>query len=223
MLKPQFCIPIQACTRKELQRKLRLAQPKADILEVWLDYLDFELTPQELFSFIKKPLLLVNKLPQEGGKWHGRKKKQIEFLKKYLAVDPAYIDVSIDTPPELLQELIATKKRKTRLIFSYHHFSRTPPLKTLKKIVTKGFRLGADIVKIATFARTIQDNLIILNLLQQTKRPLIAHCMGPQGIISRLLAPRFGSGIVYVALDEKSKTAPGQMTISEFKKLSKKL
>ena len=161
MMKPKFCIPVQATTLQELQRKVKQAALQADIVEVWLDHIRFEMDQQSLFSFTKKPFLLVNKLPNEGGKWRGSKQKNIEFLQSYMRFHPAYIDVSLDTPPVLLAEIIAAKKSKTKLILSYHNFSRTPSLKMLQKIMKKGFRCGADIVKIATFANTLEDNFTI--------------------------------------------------------------
>lgn len=219
MKKTFFCIPIQSQTTKELQQKMKLVNAKANIIEVWLDHFDQELNPKELFAITKKPLLLVNKPKKEGGRFQRSESQRWDILKQYLPYSPAYIDMSIETKPQILKEFRLLKKKKTKLILSYHHFSQTPSLTFLKKIVTKGFKHGADIVKIATFAQKTEDNLVIFNLLLQTKQPLIAHCMGQKGIISRLLAPRFGSGIVYVALDQKSKTAPGQLTKEEYQNL----
>jgi len=78
--------------------------------------------------------------------------------------------------------------------------------------------VGADMVKIATFAQTAQNNITVLSLLAKTKKPLTAFCMGEKGKISRLAGERLGSIINFVAAGPAAKTAPGQLTLAEYKR-----
>lgn len=224
-----ICIPIQAKSIKELKQKIKKAEPKADLLEIWVDSLKEKFSaPSILRSFLglsRKPLIIVNKSRKENGQWQGSEKSRLELLAAFIKANAAYTDIAIGTNPQLIKTMIAARG-KNKIILSYHDFKTTPPLKTLQKILHKGFTLGADIVKIATTARKPEDNLIIFNLLahaQRKKLPVIAHCMGRQGKISRIMSPLFGSYLTFVALDQQNKTASGQLTLQEYLQFKKYL
>lgn len=213
-----ICVPIQAKTLAELKVKIAAASRYADTIEVWADQLPLTIAARDVLALTKKPLLMVYKKRGARG---------LAILHSYAQAGVAYIDIDLKMGKQFKKMAATTganKKKKTQLILSYHHFTRTPTLAALTKIVRKGFMMGADIVKIATFAQNMDDNLTIFNLLKTFKgRKIIAHCMGEQGKISRVLSPAFGSYITYVALDAKSKTAPGQLTFTEHQQLSKLL
>ncbi|MCK5552587.1 MAG: type I 3-dehydroquinate dehydratase, partial [Deltaproteobacteria bacterium] len=79
---------------------------------------------------------------------------------------------------------------------------------------------GADIVKIVTYANTMEDNLRVLGLIPHTRRTggeIIAFCMGELGRISRIMAPLLGSYFSYASLERGAESAPGQLTIEEIK------
>ncbi|MFN3467880.1 MAG: shikimate dehydrogenase, partial [Candidatus Brocadiales bacterium] len=84
----------------------------------------------------------------------------------------------------------------------------------------------ADIVKIVTTANDITDNLKVFQLLEEVgarcnvplhgnTRPLIAFCMGELGLISRVLAPKYGSYLTFGSLEIGKESAPGQLTARE--------
>lgn len=229
----KICIPLRAKSFKELERQIKKTENKADLLEIWLDCLqDFgdEVAPKKnssakfhalnLIKLSRKPLLIVNKSKLENGLWQWSEAERIQALIDFAKAGAAYIDIGIQTKPGLIKKLILNK-HKSKIIISYHNFSSTPPLPNLLKILKKALDMGADLVKIVTFTKKNQDNYTIFKLLEKAgkeKLPLIAHCMGKYGTISRVFGPKYGSKICYVALDQKSKTAPGQLTLAEFKK-----
>ena len=219
-----ICAPIQAKSLSELRIKADKAAKFADLIEVWIDHLPSNTDPKEIMGAIKTPLLIVNKPKREKGLWKGSEKARVERLKQFNSAKIKYMDVGIDTNPTLIQDLKKNKKA-AKLIVSYHNFNKTPSEKVLWKKVEKGFSLGADIVKIATFATKKSDNGIILSLLNRAKKfkkPLIVLCMGKYGKMSRVAGYKFGSKISYVAIDEKGKSAPGQLTHKEFDSLLKR-
>lgn len=113
----------------------------------------------------------------------------------------------------------------TKLIVSYHDFKKTPSLNTLKNIYNRAGAVGADIVKISVFANAYEDNLRLLGLgaavgAGKRRRPLIITSMGVKGRLGRIAAPLFGSIIVFAAADKKSLTAPGQLTLEQYKKIA---
>jgi 3-dehydroquinate dehydratase type I len=82
--------------------------------------------------------------------------------------------------------------------------------------------IGADILKMVTFAKSLEDNLRLLNLLAYGHRQgqeMIAFCMGAIGRPSRVVAPFFGSCLTYASLEAGAESAPGQLTAGEMKQL----
>src|SRR6266550_54334 len=71
----------------------------------------------------------------------------------------------------------------------------------------------------ALSARTIRDNLEAFEILRHRAKPTIALCMGEHGLISRVLAKKFGGFLTFASLSKDAETAPGQITIGDMKRL----
>jgi 3-dehydroquinate dehydratase type I len=83
-------------------------------------------------------------------------------------------------------------------------------------------RLGADVLKIVTFARSWEDNLRILSLIPLAKtrrKKMVAFCMGEKGKMSRIFAPCLGAPWTYASLRRERSSAPGQLTVTEMREL----
>ena len=221
-----LCVPIRARNMRQLRTLVRRAARDADILEIWMDSLPAALkkNPATVRALTGKKLLAVNKPVREKGEWKGTEKDRVDLLKKCADAGFDYIDIGVDTDVRLIAGLRENMRRPAKLIVSFHDFLKTPDVRELRRIVGKGAKLGADIVKIVTFAGKREDNITIAELLvehRSKKSPaLVAHAMGALGIPSRLLAPIFGSHIVYAALDGGKKSAPGQLTVKEYKRFA---
>lgn len=211
-----LCIPLQPRSLKELKANAQKAARFADMIEVWVDHLPPEIAAKAIVACCPKPLIVVNKPQREKGCWEGTEKQRIERLKQFALPGVAYLDVGIDTNPSLIKDLIKAKKR-TKVIVSYHHFKSTPSAKILQQKVRTALKLGADVIKVATFATKPTDNLTVLSLLNNEKRPTAVMCMGKHGKISRIAGPTLGSHFTFAALNKQKKTAPGQLTAQEYK------
>jgi 3-dehydroquinate dehydratase/shikimate dehydrogenase len=77
---------------------------------------------------------------------------------------------------------------------------------------------GADVVKLAWSARSVRDNLEAFDMLAERGRPMIALCMGPFGLMSRVLAPKFGALLTFAAVAPGGESAPGQPTIDDLRR-----
>jgi len=77
----------------------------------------------------------------------------------------------------------------------------------------------AQVDKIVWMARTVRDNLEAFEILLRPMRPTIALCMGEAGLISRILAKKFGAFLTFATLPGDAGTAPGQISIHDMKRL----
>ena len=75
--------------------------------------------------------------------------------------------------------------------------------------------VDADVVKVAWTARSLRDCLEAFELPGLLGVPTVALCMGPFGLPSRVLAPKFGGFLTFAALDADLATAPGQPTLAQ--------
>lgn len=103
---------------------------------------------------------------------------------------------------------------ETGLILSMHDFERRPVDLTRRFLAMQG-EPAAKVLKVAFRARSLRDNLELFDLMRQSEKPVIALGMGEFGMMSRVLAPKFGGFLTFASLREASATAPGQPTIAE--------
>jgi 3-dehydroquinate dehydratase/shikimate dehydrogenase len=103
------------------------------------------------------------------------------------------------------------------LIISSHDFKGRP--ERLYNVLSELNANPSEIAKIVWMARSIRDNLEAFEILQTRQKPTIALCMGEAGLISRVLAKKFGAFLTFASLRDESATAPGQVTIHDMKRL----
>lgn len=158
----------------------------------------------------------------EGGVYEAEETDRLELLRLVAEAEqaPRYLDV----------ELAAIKRNKTfrtaltnaveagdtSLIFSSHDFDRRPA-DLLQRIEHMTTAPQCAIIKIAWRARSLRDNLEAFDLLASRQKPTIALCMGPFGLMSRVLAPKFGSFLTFATDTPDNATAPGQTTIAQLR------
>ena len=201
-----ICIPIKEKKIDILIKNIKKAQKIADIIEIWFDELENDITEDNLkkiFKSVNKPLIY-----KSMGNWSN--------IQKILSNNPEFIDLDIKTSQKLLNKL-KKQFKKTKIILSYHNFKRTPIEKDILKITEKMQEKHADIIKIATFANLITDSFRMLSILSKLskEKKVIFICMGDKGRITRTTGHLFGNYLMYAPLDLKRKTAEGQITAKE--------
>lgn len=162
----------------------------------------------------------------EGGFYDGDEDARISLYEFLAAADvpPAYIDVELKAyeASENIRQKVhlacvhPTQRRDitTRLILSMHDFEGRP--EDLTRRVARAFGYGAaSVVKVAFRCRSLRDNLELFELLDGAPKPMIALGMGEFGLMSRVLAPKFGGFLTFASLTDESATAPGQPTVSD--------
>lgn len=172
------------------------------------------------------PCIVTCRSGDEGGAYDGDDSARIS-LYEALGVSgtpPAYVDLELSTferSSNLRQKVrlgvVHPQQQKdlaTRLILSSHDFEGRPSDLTRRVRAMNG-EDGATVAKLAFRARSLRDNLELFELLEQREKPTIALGMGRFGVMSRVLAPKFGGFLTFASLRDESATAPGQPTISE--------
>jgi 3-dehydroquinate dehydratase/shikimate dehydrogenase len=102
----------------------------------------------------------------------------------------------------------------TGLILSMHDFQQRPADLTRRLLLVRQ-QPAAKVTKLAFRARSLRDNLELFEILTQRDRPTIALGMGEFGLMSRVLAPKFGGFLTFASLRPTATTAPGQPTVRE--------
>lgn len=191
---PLICVPLQARSQAQALQKLKVLKGKADLAEIWLDLIqDLDLPP----LLKKKPLPVLC-----------RGKEALRAAK--LGAD--YIDIPFSGK--------AVPHPRVKLILSHHDFKRTPSGASLLRLALRMRRAGADIVKIATFARSFSDTFRIIFLAQELlirRIPHILIAMGKKGRLSRVLTPQLGGSLMFAPLKASESNAQGQLTLKELK------
>ncbi|NWF92854.1 MAG: type I 3-dehydroquinate dehydratase, partial [Syntrophaceae bacterium] len=209
----RICVPIVERTVEKARKVVEEATPVADLIELRLDYLRRpEITP--LMKGRRKPFIITNRRREEGGRYGGDEERRFEILKEAIELGAEYVDVEMRSRGSLVQDLIANKEG-TKIILSFHDFQGTPSQRDLRDIFSRMVDLGADIIKIVTFARSWEDNFLLLSLLSHAKerrQQTVALCMGERGRMSRVFAPRMGAAWTYAPLRRDRSSAPGQLT-----------
>lgn len=221
-----ICIPITGNTHAEALRHIEMSLPRADVLELRMDLI----RDGDLRVLIKQcrvhprsiKILVTNRRKDSAEGWEFSEERQrIALLKEAVNLGAEYVDMEMDTPEVLRNELLSLVRalgKQTRVIVSHHDFHRTPSIRSLKEIVDECILTGVSIVKIVTYAKSPADNLAVLGLIpyaRKKNKEVIAFCMGEQGRISRIAAPLLGSYLSYVSLYRGAESAPGQLTVDE--------
>jgi len=203
--KTLLCIPIVSDNYAEVLKDLKEAEEKGDITELRLDCVkDLDETKLEIVLKSKNKPMIVT--------YMGKSEHKTRFIKKAIECKVEFVDIDFEDKESV--EKIPKDRADTKVIISYHNFDETPNINVLNETYKKIKSLNADLIKIVTMARSINDNFIIFDLLQG-KNDLISFCMGLKGQISRVLAWKYGSAVSYACLSENKKSAPGQMTVKD--------
>lgn len=235
----QICVPIMVEEHASAIRDATLAaEHGADLVEFRIDvfFEDKEESTDLLQDRIDRVLALVKDSPLpcivtcrphwEGGEYHGDDDERVSMYEALGTSDhpPAYIDVELATytrSANIRQKInlgVNHPKQQravsTRLILSTHDFEGRPSDLTRKILQMQG-EPACAVIKVAYRARSIRDNLELFEILRDQTKPTIALGMGDFGIMSRILAPKFGGFLTFASLRDESTTAPGQITIED--------
>jgi len=219
---PRVCVAITGEDAAEMVDKAEAVIRENPFIEFRLDYLK---NPAAVFPRIKKLFeyrpdaiaVATCRRANSGGRFKGSIAAQIEVLTKAAAAGCQIIDLEIETAEGLkAAEYEKLRNQVTVLQLSYHDFKGT---RKLEESFERMRKHPADFYKLISTATNLHDNVVMMKFLQQTSDHhfMVGHCMGEQGIISRVLSVRAGSVYTFGAAQAGEETGPGQVTMRELR------
>jgi len=216
----RVCVALPPKTVEEAFSLIKQAEAQnADLIEIRLDSLTNHDHIEEIPRCTKTPLIATNKSQKNHGNFSGNETERQKILLNAARNGFTYVDVDLGTPNQ--EELISSlHEAGTKVIVSFHDFKQTSSLSKLEKILNEEVALGADVCKIITTAKSVEDNSTAIDLVSKAskKGKIVCFAMGDLGIPSRFLSPVFGAFFTFASIDKKRKTAKGQLTIQEMRK-----
>jgi 3-dehydroquinate dehydratase type I len=211
----RICVSVLPRTVTEALSLIEKAEnEQPDFIEVRLDKLK-NCKLSDIVAHSDIPLIATNRSA----------KYQSKFLvtEQRILIDAArsgfeYVDVELFTPR--MKEIVGTLcDIGAKRIISFHDFNTTPNSSQLNRILEKEIANGADLCKIVTTARFVEDNLTMLDFVSKACKNanMVCFSMGKLGRLSRLLSPLFGAFFTIASIEEERETAEGQLTIQQMR------
>ena len=205
-----LCVSLMPETTDAALAGLSDAAAMADAAELRLDAMaEFDL--RRILASPPCPVIVTYRPRREGGLYDGPEKDRLAVLRHAARLGARYIDVEHDAisalgdvPPE-------------KIIVSYHNHEETPA--DLARIHARLAKTGAAVVKVAAMANHILDTVPVLRILRDATVPTIALSMGGRGVLTRILAPKFGAHLTYAAADASPEAGPGQVSARDMRNL----
>ena len=205
-----ICLSLMPETTEQALAGLAEAARTADLAELRLDAMrEFDLP--RLLASPPCPVIVTYRPQREGGHYDGPEGPRLETLRQAARLGARYIDVEHDALANL------GNVPPAKVIVSYHNHERTPP--DLADIYARLAATGAGVVKVVAMARHILDTVPVLRILRSARRPTIALSMGPRGVLTRILAPKFGAILTYAGVGTGREAAPGQVSAIDLRQL----
>jgi len=207
-----------------LQLVERAEKRGADLIEVRLDNLREHDQLSDITGRSRVPMIATSRSVKCHGKFRGNETEHTQILLNAAENGFEYVDVELSTL-ELEKIVSDVHGIGVKSIVSFHHFNETPRLPQLEEVLRKEIASGADVCKVVTTAKSVEDNLTVLDFLSKACKSVKTVCfsMGDLGKISRLLSPLFGAFFTFASLGKGRETASGQLTILELRAAYKAL
>ncbi len=199
------------------------------MLELRVDYLE-NLSGEmvsRLVSEIKNsseamPLIVTCRDARQGGAADYPRDLRVGVLVEAIVSGAAFVDFEYENFLDGLSrekiEAALSERPDARLILSAHDFeTKFDDIDKLCRDILEA--APRAIPKLVYTANHINDCFEAFDLLHEADCERIVFCMGEAGLISRILAKKLGSFVTFASIDPASATAPGQLTIEQFKEL----
>mgnify|MGYP001699229754 CR=1 FL=1 len=220
-MRPKICVPIVAPLRDGIIREAKqIAKLPVEMVEWRIDF--FAGYGREILDVItelkrvlnEKELLVTIRTVAEGGEENGSRFDYFETMRKILEQQTAdYVDVEAARDEEEVKALCQKySNTKTKVIGSYHDFSKTPSVDEIKERLCKAKECGCYAGKLACMPKTREDVDTLLNATAAMKEEFpdyglvaIFGCPGKKSLLRRkylgTIAGQYSNMVYLVAED----------------------
>lgn len=210
----RLCVAIFVhSVEQAIRDSLVAVEAGADLVELRVDHLDNPSMVWTILNSVNIKAIVTCRPTWEGGQSTLPEDDRLRFLRLVRAGDVGYIDrelASLGTSP-------VEPELRNEVVVSSHDFTGRPD--RLYNILADLNASQADVAKIVWTARTVRDNIEAFEILLNKQKPTIALCMGEAGLISRVLAKKFGAFLSFATLPGDKGTAAGQISVVDMKRL----
>jgi 3-dehydroquinate dehydratase/shikimate dehydrogenase len=199
------CATVTAPTLDALVAERRRVEPLVDLVEVRLDGLP-TIDVRGAIGGCTRPVIVTCRPRWEGGRFDGSEEERHRILADAIASDADYVDIEWRAR---FEDLVLARGGHG-IVLSFHRFDGLPS--DLGDRVRAMAGLGAEVVKVAVRTDGLGDALPLLDLQRHFRdQSLVVVGMGAAGILTRVLAARFGSAWMYAGQEEST----GQLALGE--------
>lgn len=216
----KIAVPVCARDTAGALEKMERAAELASVLELRLDVME-EFDLQEILRKAPKPVIVTYRSRKEGGKGRAHYATRVCLLRDALDKGADFVDVEFSMPL-IYREPLFRDRGKTKIIVSRHLLNGTPSEKTLQNLLARMAATGADVVKIVSRAKNLEDNRRVMELLPLARHlgvPLITFCLGFHGRFSRITSPLLGGFLTFASLEKGEESAEGQFPAGEMQEM----
>src|SRR5262245_53912571 len=207
-----ICVVIGRTRHKMVQAEVQEAARRgAQMIEVRIDYLARTPDFKRLLAEKPCPMVATVRRQEDGGRWAGTEEQRRMLLRTAHISGFDWVDLETDVAGEM------RRFKSVKRIISYHNMSEVPP--DLEAIHARMCEQDPDVVKLAVTAQQPGDNLRVLKLLENSRKPTIAFCMGELGVPSRFLGAKLGAPFAYAAFNKDYRIAPGIPSFDDLKNI----
>jgi len=208
----RLCVVIGRTRHKMVQLEIQEAARRgARLIELRLDFLAKAPDFKRLLENKPCPVVATVRRPDDGGRWPGSEDARQTLLRQCIVGGFDWVDLETDIADKVRR--FGTVKR----LISYHNLREVPA--DLEAIHERMCNQDADVVKIAARVQNPGENLRLLDLVRNAKKPTVAFCLGDFGMASRLLAVKYGAPFTYCAFNKERGIAPGLPSFDEMHRL----
>ncbi|PWZ34585.1 hypothetical protein Zm00014a_008719 [Zea mays] len=214
-----LCVPLVGRTVEEMITDAAAAAATGgDMVEIRLDFIQ-GFRPREhlppLLRGCPLPALVTYRPVWEGGQYEGDDTTRFETLRLAMELGVDYVDIELKVADKFMSFIAGHKPEKCKLIVSSHNYEYTPSCEEITNLVASIQAVGADIVKVATTAKDIVDVSRMFQVMVHCQVPMIGLVMSEKGLMSRVLAPKFGGYLTFGILNATKTSASGQPTVED--------
>ncbi len=231
-----LAVPVFGDRVEEVRARIaRAVEQGADLIEMRLDLMPgvgddpVRALCREAGPNVRK--ILTIRSAAEGGQYDGGDDKRLSRL---IELGPAfdYVDMELAVyrrSANIQQKLRMALRRaghvsqadgveqiesaaRRRLILSRHDLRQRPRTMQADFVAMLDCET-CDVPKLAWQARSIRDNFEAFELMRTSPKPAIMICLGEDGLLSRVLAKKFGAFASFASLSEDAASASGQVPL----------